>query len=130
MAQVDTAEVIMHKFLLDGEKKIADVCTNASIVTQNVTLSGTSQWDDYDNSDPIADIRLGINTIEDATGKVVNKITMPRSVARVLVYHPKIKAFFPGATQITFQSIMNAMSLIFGIKEVCLANARYTNTNE
>lgn len=130
VAQTDTAEVVLSKFMLDQEKKIADVCRNTSIITQNVTLSGTDQWDDYTNSDPVADIRTGINTVEDATGKVVNRIVMGRNVARVLVYHPAIKAYFPGAIEITFGMIMNAMAKIFGVERVSLANTKYTDTNE
>ncbi len=133
LAETDMAEIILQKFLLDQEKKIADVCRNASIITQNVTLSGTDQWDNYGTatpSEPIEDILLGIKTIEDATGKIVNRIVLPRAVARALTYHPQLRAFFPGATQITYQMLMDALGKTLGIDKVSIANARYTDTNQ
>lgn len=59
-AETDIAKLVLHNWMLDGEKKIADVLTDDSIITQGVTLTGNDKWNVYSHadSDPIADIQL------------------------------------------------------------------------
>ena len=83
----DSVENIKSIMALIDEKDLASQLTNTSIVTQNTTLSGASQWNDYDNSDPIANIVAGITT-----GKFVtyNTIAMGQEVWYTLSQHPVI----------------------------------------
>lgn len=75
---------------LGKEKGLADTLRDTAIITQNVTLSGTDQWNDYTNSDPIDDIRTGRTTIRNASGATPDTLIMDYNVADVLRYHPKI----------------------------------------
>lgn len=87
---IDETEVITEKLLIDREKALAAIITSSTNITQYVTLSGTSQWSDYDNSDPIGDIRTGRTTIHKATFKKPNTIIMGKEVFDMLVDHPAV----------------------------------------
>lgn len=58
---------VMKKIMLRHEYMVASLMTNTSNITQNTTLSGTDQWSDASNSDPIGDIKTARDTIY-ATG--------------------------------------------------------------
>lgn len=79
------------------EKRVADLVFNAaSYATANkTTLSGTSQWSDYTNSDPLPEIMTALD------GMVMrpNIGVMGRAVATKLRMHPKVcKAVFGNNT--------------------------------
>lgn len=87
---VDETETITEKLMLDRELALATLITNTSNVTQNTTLSGTSQWSDYSNSDPIGDVRTARTTVHAATFKKPNTIVMGKQVFDMLAEHPQI----------------------------------------
>lgn len=87
---VDATESVTEKLMLDRELALATLITNTSNVTQNTTLSGTSQWSDYTNSDPIADIRTARTTIHSATFRKPNTLILGKQVFDVLADHPQI----------------------------------------
>lgn len=88
--EIDETETITEKLLLDREAAAAALLTNASNITQNTTLSGTAQWSDYANSDPIGDIRTARTTIHQNTFKKANTLVLSKPVYDVLVDHPAI----------------------------------------
>lgn len=55
-----------------------------------VTLSGTSQWSDYTNSDPIGDVDTGIEAIRATTGMRPNTMVVGPKVWKILKRHPKL----------------------------------------
>ncbi len=87
---IDETEALTEKMLLDREATLATMLTDSAQVTQYTTLSGTSQWSDYSNSDPIADIRTGRTTIHAATFKKPNTLIMGKQVFDMLIEHPQI----------------------------------------
>lgn len=87
---VDATENVTEKLLLDREQNLANILTSTANVTQNTTLSGTDQWSDYSNSDPIGDIRTARTTIHKATFKKPNTIVMGKEVFDMLAEHPQI----------------------------------------
>lgn len=87
---IDETEAITEKLMLDRENKLAVLLQNTSNLTQNVTLSGTTQWSDYTNSDPIGDIRTARSTIHQNTFKKPNTIVMSKLVIDMLSEHPQI----------------------------------------
>jgi hypothetical protein len=58
--------------------------------TNKITLSGTSQFSDPVNSDPIAAVETAKDAIRQATGKVANTIVMGYSVLKAVRQHSKI----------------------------------------
>ena len=84
-----TSKLVTHLWL-GKEKSLADAITDVTIITSNVTLSGTDQYNDYANSDPIGDFTTAIEAIADKVGIEPNVAIMSRKVFRTLKYHPAI----------------------------------------
>lgn len=84
LATIRTTDLI----LLDREKRVADTVFAAASypATNKATLSGTSQWSDYTNSNPITAI---LNAFD---GMLVrpNKAVLGRAVYSKLRAHPKV----------------------------------------
>jgi len=87
----DAVEFLMDLIWLNQENALATTMTSTSILTQNTTLSGTSQWDDYNNSDPFDDIATGIETVRSATGKLPNSCVLSFDVMQKLKNHPDVR---------------------------------------
>lgn len=87
---VDETETVTEKLLLDRELNAATLLTSTANLTNNTTLSGTSQWSDYSNSDPIGDVRTARTSVHTNTFKKPNTIIMAKTVFDILVDHPAI----------------------------------------
>lgn len=74
------------------ESSQAMLARNAANYDANhkVTLSGTDQWNDYTNSDPVGDINAAKEAIRSTTGIYPNVIEIAAKVFDVLKEHPKI----------------------------------------
>lgn len=59
-------------------------------IAQNTTLSGTSQWSDFGNSDPFTVIDQKKTTIEQSTGLIPNRLLMSRYTFLTIRNHPKL----------------------------------------
>lgn len=85
----DRAAVQLTDYIaLDREKRTADLVFDAAqyAASNKVTLSGTSQWSDFANSDPLGVILAGL----DACLVRPNVATMGREVWTKLTQHPKV----------------------------------------
>lgn len=87
----DAVATIMDNLWVNQERALAAVLTSTSILTNNTTLSGTSQWSDYANSSPLTDIQTGINTVRTATGMRPNSVWMSYEVMLKLKDHPDVR---------------------------------------
>lgn len=123
-----TVEDLTDSLLLAYEIRVAAIVTSTSNITQNTTLSGTSQWSDFTNSNPISDVRTGRVTIHKATGKNPNRAAMGREVFDKLVDHPdlleRIKYTREG---ITTEQLVAAL---FGVEELLVCEALKDSANE
>lgn len=86
----DGTELVTQKILLGREIAMKDLVTTAANypAAHTVTLSGTSQWNDYTNSDPIADFKDGRLQVHSAIFKEVNTAVIPYQAMSVLEDHP------------------------------------------
>lgn len=77
---------------LQLEYQQANIARNAANYpsTNKVTLSGTDQWNDYTNSDPVSDVNDAKEAIRQQTGVYPNVFEISAAVFRVLKEHPKI----------------------------------------
>lgn len=129
-AESDETEGLTTVLWLEKEKLLADTLTSTSVLTQNVTLSGTSQFSDYNNSDPVAVITTGINAIIDGCGEEPNLIIMDLKVFKKLRFHPQLldalgyKYNRPGGLK--EQEVADAL----GIERILVARARYESAVE
>ncbi len=87
--EIENTEKITEKIRLRKERNLAAAISTTNI-TQNTTLSGTSQWSDYVNSDPILAVETQKETVQQATGKLPNVFQMSRPTFRALRNHPKV----------------------------------------
>ncbi len=86
---IENTEKITEKIRLRKERNLAGLISTTNI-SQNTTLSGTSQWSDYTNSDPILAVETQKETIQQATGKLPNVFQISRPTFRALRNHPKV----------------------------------------
>lgn len=88
MIRARKTEKLANAMRLDLEMMVAGLVFNSGSYAagQSTTLSGTSQWSDYTNSDPAA----AILSAQDTLPIKANKLVVGRQVATVLKRHPKI----------------------------------------
>lgn len=89
----DGTNIITSKIMLGRERVMQNLATttgNYSTTGGNsvVTLSGTSQWNDYANSDPISDLRSGKIMINSKIFADPNVAVIPYQVMAKLEDHP------------------------------------------
>lgn len=87
---IDATETVTEMLMLDREKNLATMLTDTAQMTSNTTLSGTSQWSDYSNSDPIGDVRTARTTVHSNIFRKPNTIVMGKQVFDMLAEHPQI----------------------------------------
>jgi len=93
----------------------------------STTLSGTSQWTDYANSDPVGDIKTGIDKIHDNIFRDPNGAVMGRAVFRKLEDHPDILARMQGAALAVTTG--DVMQRVFGLPAITVAAAGKITSN-
>lgn len=83
-----STEGLRDLVLLDREKRAADLAFDAAqyAAANKVQLSGTDQWSDYANSDPVGDIEAGLNVPMHRP----NKMVIGQAAWSILRQHPKI----------------------------------------
>lgn len=129
-AERDEVVGISTMLWLEKEKTLADSLMSTSNITQNVTLSGISQLNDYANSDPIGVFTTAKNTILDAVGLMPNLAIMDIRTWNTVRYHPAMldalgfKWDRPGGLK------EDEMALALGVDKVLFGSARYESANE
>ncbi len=115
---------------LGKEKGLADTLTSTAIITQNTTLSGTGQFSDYENSDPIAKFNTARATVRSGCGLPPNRAVMDWAVYNKLRFHPQMlealgfKYAKPGGLN------ENELATALGVKTLYIAQAVYESAKE
>lgn len=86
----DGTEIVTSKIMLGRERAIQTLATTAGnyAAANTVTLSGTSQWNDYTNSDPIGNLRTGKRAVHAKIFREPNTLVIPYPVMSILEDHP------------------------------------------
>lgn len=114
----------------EKEKSLADSLASTSVMTQNVTLSGTSQLSDYDNSDPISILSTGRVAVKNGCGFFPNTAIISDFVRNKLRYHPQLldalgfRQNRPGG--LTDDEIAQALD----VKKIHVGSAMYESATE
>jgi hypothetical protein len=113
--------------LNEREQRVAAILTSTSVVTQNTTLSGTDQWDQYSesDSDPLGDIDTGRQAIHRNSGVNPNVLLLGREVYDKLKRHPLIQDYFKYTEGGAVTPKM--LSAAFGIDRVYVGDALYNS---
>lgn len=129
-AEEDMVKAIQTILYLEKEKGLADQLGNTAVLTQNVTLSGTDQFNNYLDSDPIGKFQTARLAIYDGCGEEPNKVVMGKAVWEYLRYHPAILSALgfkdnrPGGLKEA--ELASAM----GVDEVLIGTAKYESAKE
>lgn len=85
-----TARHIMQLMMLDQENRVATLLTTAANVGSGNALTGTAQWSDRANSDPVSDVTTGRLWVQKETGQRINTIINGQEPHDSLLLHPDI----------------------------------------
>lgn len=124
---IETAKTnfVTEKILIWLERLVADLCFTAANWGSSTTLSGTDQWSDYDNSDPVANLETAIDTVEDATGQLANTVAIGKAVWRKLKHHPQLLDRLPTTGLKT--ATVDTLKALLGVDRVLIGNALHNN---
>ncbi|MCD6384203.1 hypothetical protein J7M23_00345 [Candidatus Sumerlaeota bacterium] len=86
---IDRTEFLVDKILLNKEIALATRIRTGSDIPGE-TLSGTDQWSDYDNSDPVAAVEAKKATIQAAVQVIPNVLVLSYPVYQKVRLHPKV----------------------------------------
>lgn len=88
----DGTELVTAKILLGREIAMKNMVTTVANYATGLstTLSGTAQWNDYVNSNPISDIKTAIRAIHAKVFMEPNTAVVPYQVMSTLEDHPDI----------------------------------------
>lgn len=126
--RIDATENLVGKMFLIKERELSLTMENTGVITQNVTLTGTDQWSDYDNSDPLADISTGISTVFDNSGMYPNAFVMSYAVMLKLITHPAIQDLVRNVPIMTADIAVQALKSAFpGIENIYVGKAKYNS---
>lgn len=122
---------LKNLIMLDWENRVASVISSGSNMGSFTTLSGTAQWSDLANSDPINDVLVGKESIRSTTGKSANLIIIPEAVRVKLVQHPDIidRVKYTGTNDIPGQVTSKALAALFEVDRVLFPKS-IKNTGE
>ncbi|MFD4554418.1 hypothetical protein ACFWP5_08820 [Streptomyces sp. NPDC058469] len=120
-ARIDTTENVTDVFLLAKEAKAAALLSSTSVLTQNTTLSGTSQWSDFGNSNPFNDIRVAKNSVKANGLRRVNTAWMSFEVWSIIENHPD----FLDRIKWSERGIMTPeiFASLIGVKQILIGDA-------
>lgn len=126
MVRARKVEKLTNAMQLDLEMTVAAALTNTAnyAAGQSTTLSGTSQWSDYTNSDP-ANVILAA---QDTLPVKANTMIVSRPVATMLKRHPKIL----DVTKYTTRGFVpfEALAEYFEVDRFLVGEAFYDSTAE
>lgn len=110
------------------EKRVADLVfnTNSYATGNKTTLSGTSQWSDYTNSDP----HYAVMTALDGIIIRPNKLVLGRKVMTTLSLHPKIKDAVFGTANAQSAVTREQLAALFEIEEVMVGEGWLNTANK
>lgn len=117
----DAAANVQERVLIEREKEMADHLFSTAIWSQNTTLSGTSQWSDFANSDPFKDVRTGQNSVLKNSLRVPNTMVMGYEVLKSLIDHPDVldRIKYTSAASVTPE----ILARLFDVERVLVGSA-------
>lgn len=118
--EIDRAEFLMEKILVNKEIELANRIQTGSDIPGE-TLSGTDQWSDYDNSDPVAEVEEHKATIQEAVQVIPNTLVMAYDVYTKVRLHPSVTS----RTQYLQMGIAgpDTLAQLFDVERVLVARA-------
>lgn len=92
--------------------------------------TSATDWDDYTNGDPVADLMLASEAISNATGYMPNTLIVGHIVHRALMNHPDVLDRIKYVMAANQANIRSALLSVLGIDNYLVSRATYANINE
>lgn len=106
------AETLAMRLMIHREEQFASNFFVASQWGTDNTLSGTSQWSDYTNSDPIDAVTLARRTVQlNSGGFKPNTMVVGKEVRDKLINHPDVLARLNGGATVTNTALVTDAKL-------------------
>lgn len=125
---IDATENITERLLVEKEKALAAYMKSTTNLSNNVTLSGVNQWNDYANSVPLTNIQTGKTAMHAKIFRNPNVLVLGQEVFDQLTEHPdiidRIKYSQLGVAAETL------LAKLFKIDRVIVAGAGYNSAFE
>lgn len=129
-AEEDKTLGVVSRLLLEKEKVLADTLGSTSIMTQNTTLVGNEQYNDYLNSDPLDDFSAARAAVKSGCGVPPNKAVMSWEVFNKLRFHPQMldalgfKEMRPGGLK------LEELAAALDVEKVLIGSCSYESAQE
>jgi len=129
--EIEKTEKLTNIIALNEEINLFNNILTTANITQNVTLSGTSKWSDYVNSDPVSVVLAARRTVQQQIGDFPNYLLLSQAVLDTLANHPRIldrvKYTANGARH---QLDEQDLARVFKVDKVLVSAAIYQTSNE
>lgn len=110
---------------LEYEMQAASMIETSGNWTTNVTLSGTSQWSDYDDSDPLSNMMTAHETVLKQIARRANTLQMSFEVFTKLALHPDLidRVKYTGTQERPAMVTAAMMAALFMVDQVLVGTA-------
>lgn len=129
-AEQDETLGLKSLIAINKELAFATAFTDSAVLTQNTTLSGTSQLSDYANSDPIGVFKAARLAVYDGCGLAPNMGIMDWSVANTLAYHPGILDALGFTMNRAGQLSEAELAKALGLDKLIIAQGKYNSSKK
>lgn len=126
---IEVTEKVTEIIRIDQENNAAAVLTNPSTITSNTTLSGTSQWSDFQNSNPKLAIQAQMRSVMLATGLRPNRLLIGWDVYVQLQSHPIILDALKYTGGVKGEITPQMLAQYFGLEEVIVPQSMKQGAN-
>jgi hypothetical protein len=129
--EIEKTEKLTNIIALNEEINLFNNILTTTNITQNTTLSGTSKWSDYVNSDPVSVVLAARRSVQQQIGDFPNYLLLSQAVLDTLANHPRIldrvKYTANGARN---QLDEQDLARVFKVDKVLVSAAIYQTSNE
>lgn len=129
-AKRDAVVFMLDKMWLAQENALATDMSDTAIMSANVTLSGTDQWSDSANSDPISDIATARRTIKAATAQHPNVAVFGYDTWEQFIKHPDVIDRIKYVGTVSLEATKAAVASLLQVEEVLVGDAVKNTANE
>lgn len=123
----DASIVLKETILLAREVETAANLTDTGVMTNNVALSGSSQFSDYVNSKPDEVFRAANDAVKTKIARKPNSLLIEERVWDTLKLHPLFLSQISGITILGDDMMKEIMKTLFGYRNIYVAKAMYNS---
>lgn len=129
--EVDIVNNLSEMMSLTKESAASSLLGDTTKLTNNTTLSGTSQWSDYGNSSPFEDLKAAAQAQRKSGLRPANTLSMSYYTFSILQQHPDLieRVKYSNVASLTIE-LMQTLFAQFGISKILVSGAVYDTAAE